>query len=562
MQYNNRTKKRPTGFGNGPQTANPAWKKTDNDQSHYESPYRPNIPGSQSLARRYEVPQHKQSDFIQSPAPADPIPHKENFKLNKKCFHAIDNRDTITSDEPSYNSQWKSHGANSTYEQNTNPYVSRHEYSQSRPALNNLFLRDPQQWSDEIDERKAKRIRTTTKDFVAQRCGMIPVGKKLGFDSMQNNLKSSASILQTQRPRAVAVKSHPRCFPANRIAPEPYETNFDLLDHSLELSGIEGANIKSVREVPRKFFAQKADGRAKKTVGYVKSSFGCAKKTASLPQYAKGQASTSKLNWEKQPDSQRSSVVLLSDDDDLEINSDHRIGELDKKLEEATARKTKLELELEQALSKISLLEKTIGEKSNGARSLPTPPQDSARPSNKATGLEASFEHMFLSDACKGKTILREAIESQYDFTDLNPFLDEFTDLGLYFVNAGIEIEGDGKAEFRNREEGWRKSRHPRFDEGRLMKVHLHRERMPPRQPVMGIAIEMDDLKDPFESGAQLNQIPGSLCFDDFLGAPKDFVPITKTPDFGFKSGVLNRKGRLFRNAPFYPVARTSNGDR
>jgi len=105
------------------------------------------------------------------------------------------------------------------------------------------------------------------------------------------------------------------------------------------------------------------------------------------------------------------------------------------------------------------------------------------------------------------------------------------------------------------RKHGWRKTVYRPFDQGRLMKVHLHRltshsrppltmtiEENPlgdddefagaPNTPIGTRADKPEDERDPIEA-------PRVISFDEFMGLPENMVPTVKDGCLGFRSGII-----------------------
>lgn len=105
------------------------------------------------------------------------------------------------------------------------------------------------------------------------------------------------------------------------------------------------------------------------------------------------------------------------------------------------------------------------------------------------------------------------------------------------------------------RKRGWRKTVYRPFDQGRLMKVHLHRLTSHNR-PQLTMTIEENPLDDDDEFASTPNTpintradkpenergpigVPRVISFDKFMGLPENMVPTVKDGCLGFRSGII-----------------------
>ena len=101
---------------------------------------------------------------------------------------------------------------------------------------------------------------------------------------------------------------------------------------------------------------------------------------------------------------------------------------------------------------------------------------------------------------------------------------------------------------YKPREKGWQKSTYVPWDPARLMNLHLHRQRTPSHPPVAGLAAKIVEP----EKAEPCATIDGSddtitvrvtckepITFDEYVGIPKDAIPLVKDASLGFKAGVI-----------------------
>ncbi|KAF8541555.1 hypothetical protein BDD12DRAFT_493474 [Trichophaea hybrida] len=112
---------------------------------------------------------------------------------------------------------------------------------------------------------------------------------------------------------------------------------------------------------------------------------------------------------------------------------------------------------------------------------------------------------------------------------------------------------------YRPREKSWQKSTYVPWDPARLMNLHLHRQRTPSHPPVTGLAAKIVEP----EKSEPCATIDGSddtttvrvtckeaTTFDEYMGIPKDAIPLVKDASLGFKAGVIVSFASSFPKTP------------
>jgi len=121
-------------------------------------------------------------------------------------------------------------------------------------------------------------------------------------------------------------------------------------------------------------------------------------------------------------------------------------------------------------------------------------------------------------------------------------FTDEFCDES--------PIEEPSPVPHKQREPGWRKKKYSALDRSRLMKVHLHRERVsvrPPSHRESNVAIIQFEPEEPTAVADSWTAIPSVVRYrqavpktlDEFLGIPEEPIPVLRDGALGYKSGVI-----------------------